>query len=358
MTDGKGQILEKRRRRSLLLAPYSLLPTRLDPGLLLAGLLALFVIHPLLQPGLPGSADTPIHFYRTLEFARSWAPGVVYPRWAPDLAYGYGYPLWDFAPPLPYFIPLALRAAGLSLEASLKGLIILTALGYGLGAYLFVRDSLGPKAGLVGAAIYTLAPFALREALLYGGNYPQYLAIGLYPWVLWSLGRVKRRGGWLNIVLVAIFYGGVILSHLFHALILTPVAATYALALWLSDRRGVRRLGTSALALGLGLLGTAFFWLPALVERTFTHSTEDVYLRVSPFYLRFLSWRELLAWPQALDARSADPWVPFSLGLAALLLGALGLLVLLLGAGGCPSRLPGPLARTGRHAGREGLGAG
>jgi hypothetical protein len=325
---------------------YSLLPARLDPGLLLAGLLALFVIHPLLQPGLPGSADTPIHFYRTLEFARSWAPGVVYPRWAPDLAYGYGHPLWDFAPPLPYLIPLALHAAGLSLEASLKGLVILTALGYALGAYLFVRDSLGPKAGLVGAAIYTLAPFALREALLYGGNYPQYLAIGLYPWVLWSLGRVKRRGGSPNIVLTAIFYGGVILSHIFHALILTPVAAAYALALWLSDRRDVRRLGASALALGLGLLGTAFFWLPALVERTFTHSTEDVYLHVSPFYLRFLSWRELLAWPQALDARSANPWVPFSLGLAALLLGALGLLALLLRPGGCPSWL--------RHAGREG----
>jgi hypothetical protein len=351
MTDGKGQILEKRRRRSLLPTSYSLLPTRLDPGLLLAGLLALFVIHPLLQPGLPGSADTPIHFYRTLEFARSWAPGVVYPRWAPDLAYGYGHPLWDFAPPLPYLIPLALHAVGLSLEASLKGLVILTVLGYALGAYLFVRDSLGPKAGLVGAAIYTLAPFALREALLYGGNYPQYLAIGLYPWVLWSLGRVKRRGGWLNVVLVAIFYGGVILSHLFHALILTPVAAAYAFALWLSDRRDVRRLGASALALGLGLMGTAFFWLPALVERTFTHSTEDVYLHVSPFYLRFLSWRELLAWPQALDARSANPWVPFSLGLATLLLAALGLLALLR-AGGW--RLPGPSRsrRPGRDPGR------
>ncbi len=340
MTDDKGQILEERRRRSLLPTPYSLLPTRLDPGLLLAGLLALFVIIPLLRPGLPGSADTPIHFYRTLEFARSWGPGVIYPRWAPDLAYGYGHPLWDFAPPLPYLIPLALRTAGLSLEASLKGLIILTALGYALGAYLFVRDSLGPKAGLVGAAIYTLAPFALREALLYGGNYPQYLAIGLYPWVLWSLGRVKRRGGWLNIVLAAIFCGGVILSHLFHALILTPVAAAYAFALWLSDRREVRRLGASALALGLGLLGTAFFWLPALVERTFTHSTEDVYLHVSPFYLRFLSWRELLAWPQALDARSANPWIPFSLGLAALLLAALGLLVLLLGARGWGLPIP------------------
>lgn len=101
-----------------------------------------------------------LRLYRTLEFARSWAPGVVYPRWAPDLAYGYGYPMWIFVPPLPYLIPLAFRCLGLLLEASLKGLVILTALGYALGAYLFVRDSLGRRAGLIGAAIYTLAPFA------------------------------------------------------------------------------------------------------------------------------------------------------------------------------------------------------
>jgi len=311
--------------------PLTLLPALLDPGLLLAGLLALFVIHPLLQPGLPGTADTPIHFYRTLEFGRSWGPGVIYPRWAPDLAYGYGYPLWDFAPPLPYLIPLALRAVGLSLEASLKGLVALTALGYALGAYLLGRAWLGPRAGLVAAAVYTLAPFALREVLLYGGNYPQYLAIGLYPWVLWALGRVhSRRGGWLNVLLVAAFYGAVILSHLFHALVLTPVAAAYAGLLWLSDRRDFRRLAESALAVGLGLLWTAFLWLPAFFERTFTRATEDVYVSVSPFHLRFLNWGELLAGPQALDARAANPWVPFSLGPAALVLAGLGLLAFLL----------------------------
>jgi hypothetical protein len=318
-------------RTGILLSLFrTLLPTGVDPGLLLVGVLTLFVIFPLFQPGLPGTADTPIHFYRTLEYAHSWAPGVVYPRWAPHLAYGYGYPLWNFAPPLPYLIPLALRAAGFSLEASLKGLMILTALSYALGAYVFVRDNLGPESGLVAAAIYTLAPFALREALLYGGNYPQYLAIGLYPWVLWRLRRVSlaEEHRTLNIVLAAVCYGAVILSHLFHALILTPVALAYVGVLWLNNRRAIRRLGASVLALGLGLAWTAFFWLPALIERNFTRAVGDIYVSVSPFYVRFLSWGELLAWPQALDVRAANPWVPFSLGPAALLLGGLGLLAL------------------------------
>jgi hypothetical protein len=329
MAEEKDQTAQNSRRRDSIFL-YSLLPIARDPGPLLAGLLALFVILPLLRPGLPGTADTPIHFYRAMEFARSWGPGVVYPRWAPDLAYGYGYPLWNFAPPLPYFVPLAFRAVGLSLEAGIKGLVILTALGYALGAYLFVRDSLGPRAGLVAAAVYTLAPFALREVLLYGGNYPQYLAIGLFPWLLWALGRViTQRGGWLNILLTALFYGLVILSHLFHALLVTPVAASYAGLLWLSSRRDLRGLAASALGLGLGLLWTAFFWLPALIERRYSRAVEAAYVSVSPFFLRFLSWSELLAWPQALDTRAANPWVPLSLGPAALLLAGLGTLALM-----------------------------
>jgi hypothetical protein len=326
-------------------------PVRVDPGLVLACILALFVILPLSQPGLPGSADTPIHFYRTLEFARSWAPGVIYPRWAPDLAYGYGYPLWAFAPPLPYILPLAFHALGPSLEISLKLFITLAALGYALGAYLFVRDHLGPSAGLVAAAIYTWAPFALREVLLYGGNYPQYLAIGLYPWLLWALGRLYKRGGLANLVLVGACYAGVILSHLFHALILTPVAIVYVATLWLSQPGSLRRLGTVALGLGLGLLGTAFFWLPALVERAFTRAVEGVYLSVSPVSLRFLDGRQLLALPRALDARAANPWVPFSLGPASLALAGLGVLAWLLSLWRARSRQPGPIAPAARHPG-------
>ena len=297
-----------------------------------AAVLALFVIQPLWQPGLPGTADAPIHFYRTLEFASSYAPGILYPRWAPHLAYGYGVPFWVFVPPLPYILPLPFWAAGLSLEASLKATVMLTALGYALGAYLFVRDRLGARAGLVGAAVYALAPFALREVLLYGGNYPQYIAIGLFPWILWAVGRLGRRDSWLNFALTAVLFGAVILSHLFHALVLAPVAAAYALVLWLSgcrELRSLRSLAATAAGLGLGLAWTAFFWLPALVERQWTHAVEDRYLDVSPITLRFLDARELLALPQPLDAASANPWAPLTLGPVILLLAAVGFAAML-----------------------------
>ncbi|MCS7261333.1 MAG: 6-pyruvoyl-tetrahydropterin synthase-related protein, partial [Anaerolineae bacterium] len=309
---------------------------RVDFGWVPVVLMTLFVIQPLWQAGLPGTADAPIHYYRTVEFAASYAPGIVYPRWAPHLAYGYGVPYWIFVPPLPYILPLPFWAAGFSLEISWKIVLGLMALAYALGAYLFVRDWLGAGAGIVAAAVYLFAPFALRELLLYGGNYPQYLAIGLFPWMLWAVGRLVCTGGWQYWVLTAVVLGALILSHLFHALIMLPVAGSYALLLWglggasrsgaatASGIRTWRRLAAVVASFTVGLAWSAFFWLPALIEREWTHAVEERYLEVSPLSLRFLDLGELLALPRALDRACANPWVPFALGPATLLLAAAG----------------------------------
>ena len=318
-------------------APQAGFWRRIDLGWVPVVLMTLFVVQPLWQSGLPGTADAPIHYYRTVEFAASYAPGIVYPRWAPHLAYGYGVPYWIFVPPLPYILPLPFWAVGFSLEISWKIVIALMALAYAWGAYLFVRDRLGSAAGTVAAAVYLFAPFALRELLLYGGNYPQYLAIGLFPWLLWSAGRLVRTGGWRYCLLTTIVLGALILSHLFHALVMVPVAGVYALLLWGLDGtwsrpgsatapriRTWRRLVVIIVGFAAGLAWSAFFWLPALVEREWTHAVEERYLEVSPLSLRFLDLEELLALPQALDRACANPWVPFALGPVTLLLVAAG----------------------------------
>ena len=337
--------------------------SRLDAALLIAALLTLFIIQSLLQPGLPTTAaDLPIHLYRTLEYERAWAPGVIAPRWAPDLAYGYGYPLFLFAPPLPYLLSMVFHALGLTIANALKALIILTIPLYAIGMYLLARDLLASvEAGLAAATAYAFAPFALREALLYGGNVPQFLAIGLFPWTLWAMSRAANRHAWRWTVLAAALYAGVILSHLFQALVFMPVAAAFGLLLfaayggwrkgWTNTTRSPLGLSSGTkpapaplpraeprdeaypsapwqplLTIPLGLLLSAFFWLPALIERTYTRAQADIYLEKSPFYVRFPHWSELVAWIQPLDARAANPYVPLTLGVVTLVLAGLGLL--------------------------------
>lgn len=308
---------------------------QLDGGLLIAAALTLFAIQALLKPGLPTSADLNIHMIRTLEYQQAWAAGVIVPRWAPNLAYGYGYPLFVFTPPLSYILGSALQFMGLNLENAFRVLIIMIMLLYAGGMYLLVRDLFhSVAAGLIAATAYALAPFALREALLYGGNIPQYLAIGLFPWLLWSAARAvaTQSPGW--IILAGIFYASLMLSHLFQVLIFTPVLVAFLLlvtALKLfANPASRRRWLRESFALGiipLGLLLSAFFWIPVLIERSFTRTTAATYLEKSPFFVRYPHWTELVAWINPLDFRAANPHVPLTLGVVTLVLAAMGLLL-------------------------------
>ncbi|HEX9924829.1 MAG TPA: hypothetical protein VGD99_19390 [Anaerolineae bacterium] len=326
---------------------------RIDVGLILATLLTLFIIQNLWQPGLPAAADIPIHLYRTIEYGRAWSPGVILPRWAPNLAYGYGYPLFVFAPPLPYLLGLGFHLAGLTFEAALKSVLIGSILLYAAGMYVLARDLFrSAAAGLVAATAFAFAPLALREALLYGGNVPQYLAIGLFPWTLWAMTRSASAQSWVWAVLAAIFYAGVVLSHLFQVLVFTPVVGMYGLLLIGLHRRPdgfdspVRlfprsfRVYIPLATIPLGLLLSAFFWLPAFVERYYTRAQADIFLEKSPYFVRYPHWTELVAWIQPLDARAANPYVPLTLSLITLALAGLGLLAGLLALGKPKSTRP------------------
>jgi uncharacterized membrane protein len=206
--------------------------SKFDGGILLAAVLTLFISQSLFQPGLPTLADLPIHLYRTLEYGQAWSTGVIIPRWSPNLAYGYGYPLFIFAPPLPYWLTLLFQLPGLTLETAFKILIILTILLYAIGMYLLARDLFhSVQAGLIAATAFAFAPFALREALLYGGNIPQYLAIALFPWTLWAMRRAVEIRSWGWTVAAVGFFAGILLSHLFQALIFAPVVGGFGLIL-------------------------------------------------------------------------------------------------------------------------------
>jgi hypothetical protein len=323
--------------------------------------LALFLSQALLKPGLPTTADLTIHLYRTLEYGQAWAPGVIVPRWAPNLAYGYGYPLFVFAPPLPYLLASTMHQLGLSLEAAFKILLILIPLLYAAGMYLLTRNLFDSKpAGLIAAVAFTFAPFALREALLYGGNVPQYLAIGLFPWPLWAAHRAARTGRWRWTMLSGLFYAAIILNHLFHALIFSPVFGLFLLLLVplyppSAQPNGVKlsppappKVGEKSelppfggpggpksallplLAAPLGLALSAFFLIPAFTERYATRALANVYLEKSPFFVRYPYLPELLAWLKPLDTRAANPYVPLTLGLVTLALAGLGLLAALI----------------------------
>ena len=131
--------------------------------------LAALAVWPILRAGYLTIGDGLIHLYRLVQFDALLQQGVWFPRWASDLCYGYGCPVFNFYPPLTYYAGAAFHALGLSYAHSLLAVYALAftlAIGgaYALGKELWENDS----AGIVAAAAYGLAPYLYFNALARG----------------------------------------------------------------------------------------------------------------------------------------------------------------------------------------------
>jgi len=301
---------------------------RLDPGLLVVLLLPVFVAIPLLEPGLPRTADGYLHLLRVVELDQCWRDGVLFPRWAPDMAFGYGYPIFNYFAPLLYHLTEIVHVVGLGFESAFKLVLIGCFLLSGWGMYALGKDILGARAGVLAAAAYIYAPFMLREVFIRGG-YAQFLALSIMPAALWSFHRLVTTDHPVYLTTSPVLCGAVILSHNISGMLFFPFVMLFVVWTAASSRRW-HRINHCALALVLSLSLIAFFLIPALAEKPLVkldRLTQDYF----DFSNHFLTLEEILSPSEAPDSSSLNPVWLLNLGFAQVILGGLGVLGIVLG---------------------------
>ncbi len=294
--------------------------------ILIVTLLAMAAIHPLVQPTLPWSADGQLHFWRIVELDHCLRNGSLYPRWMPDMAYGYGYPLLNYYAPLSIYLAEGFHLLGLEFTAALLAAFSTGLVLGALGAYLWARDAFGEIEGILAAVVYTYAPYILYNTI-WRGNLAESLALGLLPWAFWRVRRLALRGGAGNLLLAALALAALVLAHNITALVGVALLAAYALVVWLSSRGSRKALILLIAALVLGLVLSAFFWLPALFERDLVQ-TGRLLAGHFDYQNNFIGLDELLSPPPPADVNLMNPPMPLSLGWLALALAVLGLIAL------------------------------
>lgn len=231
---------------------------------------------PLLDPRFFQSHDGFEHAYRALAMATAVRQGVVLPRWVPELALGFGYPLFAVYSPLSYYPPALLSLAGLGVLTALKVDLAALAIASAASAYYAARALGGRWAGLVAAAGYACAPYALANAyirldLAELSTFPltALVAGGLLRLDLqirqarleWSLPTAHA------IALTALPLALLPLTHSLSTMTFMPTLLALSLALLVGSwRSGCARNAAAALvALGILALGlSAWFVLPAV----------------------------------------------------------------------------------------------
>ncbi len=233
--------------------------------------LSVFAWAPLLTPAYFFNAHDARHsVFFLVEFDQTLRDGYLWPRWAPDFAFGYGYPLFNMYAPLAFYVAELLHLLGLGFTAAIKTMYILATIGAGLAMYGFVQRLLGRRAGLLAALVYIYAPFHLLEIFVRSA-YAEFVALALVPLVFWAFTGLIAAPGLRRLALAGAAYGLLALTH--HAIFLTfsPLLVLYILFLVLArSRLELSQLFSRSLyALLAGLLGlalAAIYLLPVLAE--------------------------------------------------------------------------------------------
>ncbi len=307
-------------------------------SLALVTLLALPAIQPLLSGILTCGFDNAFHLWRAVQIEALLRQGVLFSRWAPHMAHGYGYPLYQFQSPFSAYLAAGLHMVGFNWEWALNGVYALAVVASGWAAWLLARDLWGEKGAVVTAVAYLYAPYH-AYVTLYRASLSETVAWAMVPLVLWGLRRWQVERTRVGLVTAVLTFILLIFTHDVTAYAFLPFMVGWVIVIAINERsRSSLWCGLLALALGLG--GSAFFWLPAIAERHFVQFDRATSAWPFLYYNNFLPLNQLLALPHQSDPALLNDWPERGLGLLLVVLAVAGTAV-------AWRRLPGQRWLTG-----------
>ena len=262
---------------------------RFDPYLILLLVFSIFAISPLFAPGyFWGAHDGRHSVYFLFEFDRSIQDGILYPRWAPDYTFGYGYPMFNIYAPGSLYASEALHLLGFDFVTATKIVFALAILLSGLAMFGFVkRWTESSQAAFLSGLAYVYMPYHIADVYVRAAL-AESVALIFLPLTLWGFYETVMRPSRRTVVVTALLYAAMMFSHNGVTLLFTIVLGAWVLFLILAEflRRArftfraatfaqLVRMGLPALAalvLGLGIV--AIFFIPAVLEYQYVRTDQ------------------------------------------------------------------------------------
>jgi archaellum component FlaF (FlaF/FlaG flagellin family) len=263
--------------------------------LLLFGLLA--------AKGLIGSGYFNMHddlqMMRQLEMEKCFMTLQIPCRWVPDMGYGFGFPLFNFYPPLPYLFGEIFRLLGTSFVDTVKLTFIFAFLASGVSMYFLAKEFWGKWGGVISAIFYIWAPYHSVDIYVRGAMNEAW-GIIWFPSILassyWLL--TQKQNKVKNTIFLALSWVGLLLSHNLMALIFAPVFVGWCLIWFIREKnfslkKAFPTIRAFSIAGVLAFCLAAFFTLPVTIEQKLVH-TETLIAGYYDYSAHFATIRQLL----------------------------------------------------------------
>jgi len=209
----------------------------------------------------PWSSDAWGHLIKAEYLREQMDLGNYYPDLFP--AWYSGQQMLRYYAPLPYYLLVGVLAVTGSIWTAGNLFMVLCALLGSLSFLLFARR-IGFFWAVVGAILFLMLPDNLRVTYA-EGNMPRVLATGFLPLAFYFVLNLMERGGRRrDFVGVVVVVALVVVSHAMMAGIFVLGLGIYVVVYWIVVRGHPRLVALGAVALGTGMIVSAWWLLPSL----------------------------------------------------------------------------------------------
>lgn len=221
----------------------------------------------LLRSGGYESGDLNIHVAFAIPFFENLRDGIFFPIWNQYVISGYGYPLYIFLYPLPYYFSSLIHLVGLSFIDSFKIILAFSFILSGQGMYLLVKDITGSKkAGFISSLFYLFAPYHLID-MHFRVAIGEVMSFAFLPFCFLYLRKIAISFSRQNFILLTSFLSLLIVSHQAISLASFPFLLIFSLLLIKTKKNLLKIIFTFFLSSGI----TAFYWIPLFYGSKFTY---------------------------------------------------------------------------------------
>ncbi len=291
--------------------------------ILLIIVLSLPAVSALFVPGYFGASDD-IHIAWLHQMHRSLISGQIPPRYVPDLSFRFGYPLFNFVFPLPFYLAEIFNLFGLSLVDSIKAVFVLSIPLSVYFMYLLAKELSNKFVALAAGVLYAYTPYRATD-LYVRGAIGEILSFVFLPLIILSIIKVfKDERRWIGVGAIAI--AGLILTHNIAAYMFIPTSILLIIIL-IFVNNDIYTIKNYLIMYLFGFFISIYFWLPAILDsRLMKFDT------VFNFYDHFPTIKQLITPYFGYGASVPGPYdgMSFFVGLFNLLAVAFGILILVL----------------------------
>lgn len=227
--------------------------------------ISLPIILPYLHSGYFPTHDGEWAVIRLGDMFRTLRDFQIPPRYSGNLNFGYGYPLFNFTYPFPYYLGIFVHFLGAGFVNSIKilfaGSVFLSAFFMFLASKALWKNT---WAGIISAIFYIYFPYRMVD-LFVRGSIGESLSFALFPLLFYLLLRLINKASVFSVLGISICIGILVMTHNIMTVLFLPLYIIFSLIqIFLKNKRILKSFIIS-IVLGFGL--SAFFWMPALFEK-------------------------------------------------------------------------------------------